>query len=100
MKHRTNDRTPHDWVRDANGRRVLEDLLASQDKIHRRVGEGRPGSFLYRTMVEVTLRFLIEEVGQVEGVYPYPDRLAQNFLLQRTASHGIELLGILAFRAS
>jgi hypothetical protein len=55
---------------------------------------------LYRTMVEVTLRFLIEEVGQVEGVYPYQDQLAQNFLLQRTASHGIELLGILAFRAS
>jgi hypothetical protein len=55
---------------------------------------------LYRTMVEVTLRFLIEEVGQVEGIYPISDRLAQNFLLQRTASHGIELLGILAFRAS
>jgi hypothetical protein len=51
-------------------------------------------------MVEVTLRFLIEEVGQVDGVYPYPDRLAQNFLLRRTASHGIEVLGILAFRAS
>ena len=55
---------------------------------------------LYRTMVEVTLRFLIEEVGQVEGVYPDSNTLAQNFLLQRTASHGIEVLGILAFRAS
>ena len=55
---------------------------------------------LYRTMVEATLRFLIEEVGQVEGIYPISDQLAQNFLLQRTASHGIELLGILAFRAS
>ncbi len=29
---------------------------------------------LYRTMVEVTLRFLIEEVGQVEGVYPTSPR--------------------------
>jgi len=60
-------------------------------------------SALYRTMVEVTLRFLIEEVGQVEGVYPAESaegRLAENFLLKRTASHGIELLGILAFHAS
>jgi hypothetical protein len=55
---------------------------------------------LYRTMVEVTLRFLIEEVGQVEGIYPTEGHLARNFLLQRTASHGIELLGILSFHAS
>ena len=55
---------------------------------------------LYRTMVDVVLRFWIEEVGQVEGVYPGQERLAENFLVQRTASHGIELLGILAFHAS
>jgi hypothetical protein len=55
---------------------------------------------LYRTMVEVTLRFLIEEVGEVQGVYPPEGKLAERFLLQRTASHGIELLGILAFQAS
>ena len=57
-------------------------------------------TMLYRTMVEVTLRFLIEEVGQVEGIYPSEGHLAENFLLQRTASHGIELLGILSFHAS
>jgi hypothetical protein len=57
-------------------------------------------TILYRTMVGVTLRFLIEQVGEVEGVYPTESRLAENFILQRTASHGIELLGILAFRAS
>ena len=57
-------------------------------------------STLYRTMVEVALRFLIEEVGQVQGVYPAEGRLAEKFLLKRTASHGIELLGILAFHAS
>jgi len=51
-------------------------------------------------MVGVTLRFLIEQVGEVEGIYPSENRLAENFILQRTASHGIELLGILAFRAS
>jgi hypothetical protein len=57
-------------------------------------------TILYRTMVGVTLRFLIEQVGEVEGVYPSESRLAENFILQRTAGHGIELLGILAFRAS
>jgi hypothetical protein len=55
---------------------------------------------LYRTMVEVALRFMIQEVGQVEGVYPTEGNLSENFLLKRTASHGIELLGILAFHAS
>ena len=55
---------------------------------------------LYHTMVEVALRFLIEEVGQVEGIYPAEGKLAENFLLKRTASHGIELLGMLAFHAS
>ena len=57
-------------------------------------------TILYRTMVGVTLRFLIEQVGEVEGVYPTESRLSENFILQRTASHGIELLGILTFRAS
>src|SRR5438477_4429198 len=85
--------------------RVVRSLAALCGGLLREIGNvALPASVrrttLYRTMVEVTLRFLIEEVGQVEGVYPYPDRLAQNFLLQRTASHGIEFLGILAFRAS
>lgn len=55
---------------------------------------------LYHTMVDVALQFLIEDVGQVEGVYPTESALAANFLLQRGASHGVELLGILAFHAS
>ena len=55
---------------------------------------------LYRTMVDVGLQFLIEDVGQVEQIYPPDGRLAENFLLKRAASHGIELAGILAFRAS
>ena len=63
-----------------------------------------PGSVrrtaLYHNMVDVTLRFLIEEVGQMEGVYPLETGLAQQFLLRRTASHGIELLGILTLHAS
>jgi hypothetical protein len=54
----------------------------------------------YQTMVEIALRFMIEQVGQVEGVYPLEGELANNFLLRRTAGHGIELAGLLAFRAS
>jgi len=85
--------------------RVLRSLGALSGGLLREIGEVVvPASLrrttLYRTMVEVTLRFLIEEVGQVEGVYPTEGHLAANFLLQRTASHGIELLGILTFSAS
>jgi len=55
---------------------------------------------LYQTMVETTLRFLIEEVGQVEGTYPSEGKLAENFLLQRTLGDGIDLAGVVAFHAS
>jgi hypothetical protein len=55
---------------------------------------------LYRTMVEATLRFLIEEVGQVEGVYPPATALARDFLYRKAAGHGIDWAGILLFRAS
>src|ERR1035437_3425812 len=85
--------------------RVLRSLGALSGGLLREIGNvALPASVrrtaLYRTMVGVALRFLIEEVGQVEGVYPSEGRLAENFLLKRTASHGIELLGILAFQAS
>jgi hypothetical protein len=85
--------------------RVVRSLGALSGGLLREIGEVVvPASLrrttLYRTMVEVTLRFLIEEVGQVEGIYPTEGHLAENFLLQRTASHGIELLGILTFHAS
>ena len=36
----------------------------------------------------------------MEGVYATEEQLAENFLLRRTAGNGIELVGILAFRAS
>src|ERR1700745_84197 len=34
---------------------------------------------LYGTLVEVALRFLIQEVGQVPEIYPSEGRLAQDF---------------------
>src|SRR5580692_11157428 len=85
--------------------RAVRSLGALSGGLLREIGEvALPGAIrrtiLYRTMVGVTLRFLIEQVGEVEGVYPSESRLAENFILRRTASHGIELLGILAFRAS
>src|SRR5579863_11448 len=54
----------------------------------------------YQTMVEIALRFMIEQLGEVKGVYPSEGELAANFLLRRTAGHGIELAGLIAFRAS
>jgi len=85
--------------------RVLRSLGALSGGLLREIGDVvLPGSVrrttLYRTMVEVALRFLIEEVGEVQGVYPTEGNLSENFILKRTASHGIELLGILAFHAS
>lgn len=55
---------------------------------------------LYRSMVEATLRFLIEQVGEVEGVFPTEGSLAENFLVRRAAGNGLEVLGLLTFRAS
>src|SRR3954467_3481664 len=55
---------------------------------------------LYQSLVDGTLRFLIEQVGEVENVYPSGDALAENFLMRRTAGNGIELVGILTFHAS
>jgi hypothetical protein len=55
---------------------------------------------LYQIMVEATLRFLIEQVGQVEGVYPDEEKLAKNFLVQRVVGDGIDFAGLLAFHAS
>ena len=85
--------------------RAIRSLGALSGGLLREIGNvALPASIrrttLYHTMVDVALRFLIEEVGQVEGIYPNEGRLAENFLLKRTASHGIELLGILAFHAS
>ncbi len=85
--------------------RVIRSLSALSGGLLHEIGTvavpaGVRRTTLYRTMVEVALRFLIEELGEVEGVFPTEGKLAASFLLQRAASHGIELLGILAFQAS
>ena len=61
-----------------------------------RVRQGR----LYQNLVEATLRYLIEQVGDVKGVYGIDGSLPDNFLARRTAGNAVEVLGIVAFRAS
>ena len=55
---------------------------------------------LYQNLVDTTLRFLIEQVGGVEGAYSAGEKLADDFLVRRTAGNVLELMGIVAFRAS
>jgi hypothetical protein len=62
--------------------------------------DGVRRSQLYRNLVDATLQFLIEQVGGVEGVYRNDAALPDNFLARRTAGNAVEVLGIVAFRAS
>jgi hypothetical protein len=55
---------------------------------------------LYRSLVDVTLQFLIENVGEVRSAQPSERTLGEDFLLRRAAGNGIELMGVIAFRAS
>lgn len=57
-------------------------------------------SQLYKSLVDATLRFVIERVGGAEGVYPAQQPQPNDFLARRTAGHAVELLGIVAFRVS
>ena len=73
--------------------------------VAREVGEvalpdGIRHSQLYQNLVDATLRFLIEQVGGVEGAYTAEGTLPDNFLVRRTAGNAVEVLGIVAFRAS
>jgi hypothetical protein len=85
--------------------RVIRSALGLSAGLLREVGEvalprGVRRSHLYRNLVDVTLRFLIERVGGAEGVYPQAEPQASDFLARRGAGHAIELLGIAAFRLS
>ncbi|HET7608550.1 MAG TPA: hypothetical protein VFL84_07735 [Gammaproteobacteria bacterium] len=55
---------------------------------------------LYRNLVDVTLQFLVEDVGGVQSAQPTEQKLGEDFLLRRAAGNGIELMGVVAFRAS
>jgi hypothetical protein len=55
---------------------------------------------LYQNLVDTTLRFLIEQVGGAQSVYPAQQPSPDDFLVRRGAGNAIELLGIVAFRVS
>ncbi len=57
-------------------------------------------SQLYKSLVDVTLRFVIERVGGAQGVYPAEQPQPGDFIARRGAGHAIELLGLVAFRVS
>jgi hypothetical protein len=85
--------------------RVVRSVLGLGAGVSREVSEVVvPASIrrgqLYKNLVDATLRFLIEQVGGVEGVYQREGKLPDNFLARRTAGNAVELLGIVAFRAS
>ncbi len=85
--------------------RVVRSITALASGLVREAGEvalprAVRRSRLYTSLVDSTLRFLIEQVGQIEGTFPEGEKLAENFLLRRTAGNGLELIGILTFHAS
>jgi len=85
--------------------RLVRSALGLSAGITRELGqivlpEGIRRSQLYQNLVDATLRFLIEQVGGVEGVYAAEGELPDNFLARRTAGNAVEALGIVAFRAS
>jgi hypothetical protein len=85
--------------------RLLRSGLGLGAGVAREVGEvvlpdGVRHTRLYHNLVDTTLRFLIEQVGGVEGAYPSEEPLPGDFLTRRTAGNVIEALGIVAFRAS
>jgi hypothetical protein len=84
---------------------VVRSALGLGAGVAREVGEvalpdGIRRSQLYQNLVDATLRYLIEQVGGVEGVYGAEGTLPDNFLARRTAGNAVEVLGIVAFRAS
>lgn len=85
--------------------RVLRSVAALTAGLVREIGNvSLPSAIrqtmMYRVMVDTTLRFLIEQVGEVEGEYPSEGKLAQNFLAQRVVGDGIDFAGLVAFHAS
>ena len=84
--------------------RLVRSTLGVTAGVVREVGEvalpaGVRRTQLYQNVVDSTLRFVIERVGGVEGVYA-DEALPDDFLARRAAGNAIEVLGIVAFRAS
>jgi hypothetical protein len=85
--------------------RLARSVLGLGAGVAREVGEvalpeGIRRGQLYQNLVDSTLRYLIEQVGGAQGVYNDEETLPANFLARRTAGNAVEVLGLVAFRAS
>jgi hypothetical protein len=85
--------------------RVVRSVVALGAGLTREIGEvalpdGVRRGQLYQNLVESTLRFLIERVAGADGVYQEGAALPDDFLVRRTAGNALEVLGLVAFRAS
>jgi hypothetical protein len=85
--------------------RVVRSALGLSAGLLREVGEvvlprGVRRSQLYKSLVDATLRYVIEQVGGAKGIYPLETPQPDDFLARRGAGNAIELLGIVAFRVS
>ena len=85
--------------------RVIRSALGFSAGLLREIGEvvvprTVRRSQLYKSLVDTTLHYVIEQVGSVKGVYPAEEPQTQDFLARRGVGHAIELLGIAAFRIS
>jgi len=85
--------------------RVIRSALGLSAGLLREVGEvvlprAARRSQLYQSLVDSTLRWVIEQVGGAKGVYPTQQLQPEDFLLRRGAGNAIEVLGFVAFRVS
>src|SRR5262245_17624697 len=85
--------------------RVVRSALGLSAGLLREVGEvvlprGVRQTQLYKSLVDTTLRFVIEQVGGAQGVYPADQPQPDDFLVRRGAGNAVELLGLVAFRVS
>jgi uncharacterized protein (DUF1810 family) len=85
--------------------RLLRSVLGLGAGVAREVGgvalpAGVRRSQLYQNLVDTTLRYLAENVGGVETVRGTMGDIPEDFVARRTAGNAVEVLGVVAFRAS
>lgn len=85
--------------------RTVRSVTALAAGLLREAGDATiPGKFrrtrLYQSIVEQSLRFLIEKIGNVEGAYAAGDTLPSDFLVRRTAGNGLDWLSLAVFHVS
>jgi hypothetical protein len=84
--------------------RVVRSALGLGAGVAREAGQvvlpaGVRRSQLYQNLVDATLRYLTEKVGGVEAAASAAD-IPDDFVARRAAGNAVEVLGVVAFRAS